>query len=274
MDVRRLLLAMTVLAAALTAAVALPASAAGPQWAPAARASIHPGVQTFTAGAQCTANFVFTDGRHVFLGQAAHCASTSSSTTTNGCQAKSLPLGTRVQVQGARHPGVLVYSSWITMQRRHERSADVCAYNDFALVRLAAADVRRVNPSVPFWGGPTGLGTHGTTSGETVLSYGASELRLGLSALSPKQGMSLGDYAGGWERDVYTATPGVPGDSGSGFLDADGRAVGVLATLQFAPEAGANGVGDLAKELAYANRYAGTRARLVPGTVPFSGPLP
>ena len=36
---------------------------------------------------------------------------------------------------------------------------------------------------------------------------------------------------GGWSHDVYTVTPGIPGDSGSGFLDADGRAFGTLSTV-------------------------------------------
>ena len=74
-------LALAVFACAI---VAGPASAA-PSWAPASSATIHPGVQTFTAGAQCTANFVFYDASNVYLGQAAHCSGTGSSTDTNGC---------------------------------------------------------------------------------------------------------------------------------------------------------------------------------------------
>lgn len=44
------------------------------QWAPASSAIIHPGVQLFTNGAQCTANFIFTNSAHVYVGQAAHCS--------------------------------------------------------------------------------------------------------------------------------------------------------------------------------------------------------
>src|SRR4051795_580765 len=40
-----------------------PAGAA--PWAPAATATIHPGVQLFTDGAQCTANFIYGDGTNV-----------------------------------------------------------------------------------------------------------------------------------------------------------------------------------------------------------------
>src|SRR5688572_7982742 len=93
---------------------ATPATAA-PTWAPAASAPIHPGVQTYTAGAQCTANFVFTNGTDVFIGQAAHCSGTGAATETDGCLAESLPLGTPVEVTGATRPGTLVYNSWLSM---------------------------------------------------------------------------------------------------------------------------------------------------------------
>ena len=75
--------------------VAGPAGAA-PSWAPAATATVHPGVQTYTEGGQCTANFVYYDATDIYIGQAAHCAGTGEATDTNGCDAGSLPLGTRV----------------------------------------------------------------------------------------------------------------------------------------------------------------------------------
>src|SRR6476469_11125265 len=90
---------------------------AAPTWAPAATAAIHPGVQTITAGAQCTANFVFTDGTNVFIGQAAHCSGTGGNTETNGCDSGSLPTGTPVDVTGASHTGTPVSNSWLTTQR-------------------------------------------------------------------------------------------------------------------------------------------------------------
>ena len=40
---------------------------------------------------------------------------------------------------------------------------------------------------------------------------------------------------GGWSRTVYTVTPGIPGDSGSGFLNASGQAIGTLSTVAIAP---------------------------------------
>ncbi|MEJ7831398.1 MAG: hypothetical protein WKF79_00650 [Nocardioides sp.] len=251
-------------------------------FAPAATAEITPGVQTNTDGSgQCTANFVFTDGAgNVYLGQAAHCAGTGAATDTNGCDAASLPLGTRVTfnrngslISSGRQvgAGTLVYSSWLTMQGRNGSDANACEYNDFALVKVDAADAAKVNPSIPFWGGPTGINTTGTTVGEQVYSYGNSGLRFGIEELSPKTGASVGTSGGGWTHSVYTVSPGVPGDSGSAFLDSTGRALGTLSTLAIAPLAGSNGVGDLGRELAYAQQYGGIAGlALANGTEPFN----
>jgi hypothetical protein len=75
----------------------------------------------------------------------------------------------------------------------------------------------------------------------------------------------------GWSYSVYTVTPGVPGDSGSAFLNASGQALGVLSTLAIAPLAGSNGVGDLGRELTYAMAHGLPGLALAPGTEPFRG---
>lgn len=260
---------------------------AAPTWAPAATAAITPGVQTNTSGSgQCTANFVLTDSAgNVYLGQAAHCSGTGAATDTNGCTAGTLPLDTAVTFNRGGSlvsagtqvgTGTLAYSSWNTMQARGENDANTCAYNDFALVKVSAADVDKVNPTIPFWGGPVGINTTGTAAGDEVYSYGNSSLRFGVEQLSPKTGVSLGqDPAdGGWTHPLYTLTPGVPGDSGSAFLDAQGRAVGTLSTLGLAPLPASNNIGDFAHELAYAQQYSGIAGlQLALGTEPFSPTL-
>src|SRR5262245_3519156 len=124
---RRAVAALAVLASVLLGAAAVttaPAQAA-PQWAPAATAKIHPGTMMYPQGAQCTANFVFTDGAgDVYVGYAAHCAGLGEATDTNGCQAESLPLGTPVTFNEGGSlvsegtvvgNGGLVYSSWLKM---------------------------------------------------------------------------------------------------------------------------------------------------------------
>jgi hypothetical protein len=254
----------------LVAAQAPPAAAA-PTWAPAATAAIHPGVQTVTAGGQCTANFVFYDASNtVYIGQAAHCSGTGGATETNGCDSGSLPIGTPVQVGGASQPGTMVYNSWLAMQAAGETDPDTCAFNDLALVRLNPADFGKVNPSIPFWGGPSGIDTNGTAAGENVYSYGNSSLRGGVTQLSPKQGVSLGDDGNGWSHNVYTATPGIPGDSGSAFLNSAGAALGVLSTVQIAPVAGSNGVGDVSREINYMSSHSSLGVQLANGTQPFN----
>jgi len=228
----------------------------------------------FTDGAQCTGNFVFRDGAdRTYVGYAAHCAGLGEATDTNGCQARSLPLGTKVRfAEGATVAtsgatlgrGTLAYSSWEAMRAAGTTEQNACAANDFALVRVKAKHAGRVDPTVPFWGGPTGLGD-GAAAGSQVYSFGQSSLRP-TTTLSPKTGLSLGSTSGGWGLDVYTATPGIPGDSGSGFLNEQGRAIGTLSTVAIAPLAGSNGLGNLARELAFARQHSGISGlRLVKG---------
>jgi hypothetical protein len=282
---RGVLALLAALTATLLTSTALSAPAtSAPTWAPAETAQITPGVQMYTQGSQCTANFVFTDSSdNVYLGYAAHCAGLGAATDTNGCLNESVPLGTEVTfrtggslVSSGRQvgTGTLVYSAWRTMRDLGlPTSSNECAYNDFALVKVSEADKGKVNPSIPFWGGPTGIDTDGTAAGDRVYSYGNSSLRAGLSPLSPKTGVSLGDDPadGGWSHPLYTVTPGVPGDSGSAFLSGDGTAVGTLSTLGLLPLPLSNNIGDLARELAFAQQHSGIAGlQLALGTEPFS----
>ncbi|MHA6630753.1 serine protease [Pseudonocardia sichuanensis] len=254
------------------AAAAAPAPAGTPPFAPAADAAITPGVRMLSpvgdgAVSTCTAAFVFRGGDTTYLGYAAHCAGSGESMGLSGCEEPALPLGTDVVIEGndgSRTAGRLAYTSWGTMQERGETDGARCYSNDFALVELDPADVERVNPSVPVFGGPTALDTDGTRRGEPVYSY---QPRNGGTVV--KQGRSLGVSAGGLFHRVETAPPGRPGDSGSGYVDGDGDAFGVLSTL-FLDGSSTNGVTDLAHALAYANAYGGIgRVALVPGTEPF-----
>jgi hypothetical protein len=264
-------------AAVVLVAVELPntASAAAPSWAPAGQAAIHPGVMTSTEGGDCTSNFIYYNATDVFIGQAAHCAGTGAPTETSGCTAGTKPLGTKVTIKGASKPGILAYSSWITMAQRHEQDNNTCDHNDLALVKIDPADRDKINPSVPFFGGPIGISTAPIASGDRIYTYGNSPLRAGVTALSPKAGFSLGDDAGGWTHTCYTVTPGIPGDSGSAVLTKDGKALGVLASLALAPVAGSNGVGDMSRELDYLNAHGGLgTVSLAPGTEPFHPVIP
>src|SRR3981081_3672549 len=139
----KLSLKLTLLLVVLVFAIFAGAGTAS-AWAPEGSATIHPGVMTFTGGSsflggagQCTSNFVFTDASGgVYLGQAAHCSSTGSSSSTNGCSTKSLPLVTPIYsgylvnggIQNGTKIGTLAYNSWISMQNAHETDANTCAF--------------------------------------------------------------------------------------------------------------------------------------------------
>ncbi len=258
------------------------ADKAGHQWAAASAATIKPGVQTYTKGSgQCTANYVFVDGTgNVYLGQAAHCASTGESNETNGCSAGSFPLETAVTFNRGGSPaasgtvigtGHLAYSSWLSMRKLGEKDQNTCAYNDFALVKVAEKDYGKVNPSLPYWGGPADINTTGAQPGDRVYSYGNSSLRLGISELSPQTGqVTQSQSAGGWTHALAAPTPGVPGDSGSAFLDPAGNALGTLSTLGLSLPI-INNIGDIGRELSYAQAHSGIAGlRLVLGTEPFT----
>ena len=96
------------------------------------------------------------------------------------------------------------------MQQRGETDANACDYNDFALVKIDPADVAKVNPSVPGFGGPVGIGGPSAT-GDDVFSYGNSSLRLGITYLSPKQGKHVATQGGGWNRTGLHRHAGHPG---------------------------------------------------------------
>ena len=83
-------------------------------------------------------------------------------------------------------------------------------------------------------------------TGATVYTYGNSDAARRRHEAEPEAGHRRPERRQRLEHGVYTVTPGIPGDSGSGFLNASGQAIGVLSTVAIAPLAGSNGVGDLA----------------------------
>jgi hypothetical protein len=254
--VRRVLtvgvLAMAMVAVGLGVA---PDATSQVSFAPADQATIHPGVQLFIKGSQCTANFIYLQGGEEFIGMAAHCASRGEPTNLDGCANQSLPLGTPVEIDGATRPGTLAYSSWETMQRLGERDALVCGVNDFAFVRIDPADHGRVNPTVPHWGGPLGVAASDVPVGVQYRAYGNSLLRQGLTLLSPMGGLNTGTYAGGWVHRALTLLPGVPGDSGMGLQTTDGLAVGVLSSLIVLPDTGQLNFTDVGLAMQYARQH-------------------
>jgi hypothetical protein len=275
--------ALLVTALPVTAGPAVAARGEGApaaDWAPWGTSTVHPGVMTSTNGSRCTSNFLFTDADdHLYLGQAAHCARSDAKARPNpdnrpksGCTFGSHALETPVTFVGSKVTGTLAYSSWLAMQENGETDSAACEINDFALVAIPDSARAEVNPSVPYFGGPTALGTGPVAAGEPVATFGNSPTRQGIDAIDVKQGYVVGASRDGWSFRIVTATPGIPGDSGSGLVDSAGRAIGIITTLSLEPP-GANGVVDANKAIAYARKHSGIRGlRLVPGTEAFVGP--
>ena len=148
----------------------------------------------------------------------------------------------------------MVYSSWVAMQADGETDPDICAYNDFALVELSAGDAADGQPERSVLRRPDGPRTRASCAPVTsVLGYGNSTTRHGVEALRPKAGSVVTATSAGVSATRCTrVSPGIPGDSGSGYLTQNGEAVGVLSTLNLAPLPVSNGMTDLAKALRYA----------------------
>ena len=240
---------------------------AGP---PPTRRRIHPGVQMYTEGAQCTANFVFTDRERPGLRRLRRALRRDRvrRPTPTAATTASLPLGTRVRfAEGGSLAGDgetvgrgrLAYSSWLTMQRRGTRSANTCAYNDLALVRVdAGRSSSKVNPSVPFWGGPVGLDTDGIAAGRHRATATATPACGPASTeLGPKQALSLGEEGGGWTPPSTPrprASPATPAAASS--TRTAGRSARCPRSRS-RPWPASNGVGDLRRELRFARKHVG-----------------
>ena len=270
---RTVTIAAAVAVAVVVAGVLAPSASAATVTLRAPFSGIGPGAVMTTridprTTSECTADFVFRGPGALYVGFSAHCAGAGEADDLSGCTAPTLPLGTEVTISGRggeRADGRLAYSSWATMQQHGEDDPALCRYNDFALVAVDPADTGLIDPSIPLLGGPTGLRTTSSlTPGEAVYSFQPNNGGSGV-----KSGRSVEDSGGGRMHQVVITPPGVSGDSGSGFLDAEGRAVGVLST-QFLDRRHSNGVADLALALAYADAYGGLgTVTLVPGIRPF-----
>ena len=201
---------------------------------PARQGRIHPGVQMYTKGMQCTGNFVFKDRKgRVYVGYAV-LPGTGGATDTNGCAARSLPLGTRVRfaeggsavdggTTGGR--GRLAYSPVAHhAQARHQ------GREHLRLQRLRAREGRQVRPRQ---GEPERavLGrAHGSRPGRDGRGRDRPLVRSSATRGGDDRpaGRSKASASALWSR---VEPPGLCGDTGpprgtrgSAFLDGKGRA--------------------------------------------------
>ena len=240
----------------------------------------------YTDGAQCTANFVYTDGAGATStsGTPRTAPAPAPSTDTNGCNTDSVPLGTKVDLHQRRQPRLararrrprharLLLVAHRCSKLGDDRRRTPAPTTTWPWSRSTRPTSRKVNPSVPFWGGPTGIDTDGTAAGDDVYTYGNSSLRGGVAPLSPHAGRQPRRRPGR-RRLVAPALhrdPRHPRRLRLGLHERGRQGVGVLSTLGLAPLPASNNIGDLAKELAFAQANSGfSGLQLVNGTEPFA----
>ncbi|MGE0297811.1 serine protease [Pseudonocardia sp.] len=220
----------------------------------------------------CTAAFVLRNATTTFVAYAAHCAIPVQPQHRTGCEYETLPLGTPVQLRGATGAtarGHLAYSSWSTMRTLGETDENRCRFNDFALVAVDPRDTASLDPTVPGLGGPTALRDGAPARFERVLSLQPHNTRPAI-----KDGSSLGVRGDGWSHRVDLSPSASLGDSGSGMVDGEGRAFGVLAT-RYLDRSATSGVTDLPHALDYAQRHGDVgEVELLPGRRAFRAPQP
>ncbi len=215
---------------------------------------VRPGAIVESDAGQCTFNFVFagSDGR-TYIGTAGHCilgdgpfggdAGEQVWTAGNGPEARDGD-GTRI--------GEFAYA--ILEDPR-----------DFALIRVDPTV--SVNPQMCHFGGPTGINSDTPGLSAVLLHHFGNGLAVG-AVVPARSALALGmpdpDH-------VFAEGLVVPGDSGSGIISADGRAVGVIVTTGVHSasigtdgiDAGTVGVTRLAPQLAGASAATGVAYSLV-----------
>lgn len=232
-------LVLLVVSAALVGGSQASASGSGAVGPSSHEREIRPGLQISVEGhGYCTANFVFrgTGDREgkTYLGTAAHCVERDIGADVHAPPELGFYTGEDGPVIGQ-----VAYSSFEQLGVVVERCFLVlsCAEDaiDFALVEIAPDHVDEVDPAMLGFGGPTGVVPFEEIAvGDRVLTYGNTPLRPGPGELDAREGYVVGKEPPHGVT-VYTLTPGTLGDSGSGVMSGDGRALGVLSTVEAVP---------------------------------------
>jgi len=175
---------------------------------------VRPGAIVNSEAGQCTFNFLFngSDGRR-YIGTAGHCILGES------------PIGGDVGVEWwAAGQGPVATDA--NGDRIGEFAYAVLQDpKDFALIRLDAGVA--ASPQMCHFGGPTGVNSdRPALTSPVVLNHFGNGIGVG-TVLPARSALALGmpdpDH-------VYAEGAVVPGDSGSGIISSDGRAVGVIVT--------------------------------------------
>jgi hypothetical protein len=182
---------------------------------------VRPGAEVQSEVGLCTLNFLFeTPDKERFIGTAGHCIlATDNPVAGDNAGEKTWPKGQGPAAKDSTGKRIGEFAYAVLQEPK-----------DFSLIRLdPGVDA---SPEMCNYGGPTGI-NEDISDGPKVLEYFGNGIGIG-SALPARSAVALGfpnaDH-------VYAAGLALPGDSGSGVITDDGRAVGVLVTT------GLHGVG-------------------------------
>lgn len=234
--------------------------------ASAAGAPIHPGVYVTSARVRCEAGFVLRGPHGVYLAVPGSCTGVGGGGAMNGCQSAQIPVGfDQIRIQGARHYGTLVYSSYVRMQLTGETRAARCNHNSLSLIQVDPRDADRVDPTVPApVGGPTGLARSAPNQLDNLTLYAATR----------SQAQAMQTSAAGWAHQAFPEAAVTYDTVGAPVLDPRGRAVGMVTEIPSGGmESGPIVIDDLARELRALNATPGfRRVHLVAGRQRFTPP--
>lgn len=218
--------------------------AATPIGTPTSCGGVRPGAVVRSDQGQCTFNFLFAGGDgNRYIGTAGHCI-------VEDGQERTWADGPVARDGAGNRIGTFAY-------------AILDDPKDFALIRLDPGVA--ASPQMCHFGGPTGINSETPSQPLVLHHYGQG---VGVSLLVPARsalalGMPHPDH-------VFAEGVVVPGDSGSGITDDDGRAVGVIVTVGIHSEsigtdgvdAGTVGVTRLAPQVARAEQLLRTSLTL------------
>jgi hypothetical protein len=215
---------------------------------------VRPGARVQTKVGLCTFNFLFRapDGQR-YMGTAGHCILGMTDPPPGQVNELTWAPGTGPEAKDGDGKRIGEFAYGILQDEK-----------DFSLIRLDPGV--EASPEMCHFGGPTGLNTDETSDLVELEYYG---LGVGVGTVLPARsavavGLPNPDH-------VYAVGLALPGDSGSGVISSDGRAVGVLVSVGVhglgvsdnGVDAGTIGITRLGPQLAQAQQKLHTTLELV-----------
>ena len=151
----------------------------------------------------CTTNFVFGSASDYYIGTAGHCTEVGDEVTLIAAPGVLMNIGTTV------------------------KSVNNDVGNDFALIDVRPSMEQYVNPSMTYFGGPTGVGS---PQPNDVVEHAGHGLVIGTGG-TPRAGVVVYRGPGGGGDAFAWVGAASPGDSGSAVRLANGQAAGDLTHL-------------------------------------------